>query len=685
MTRAGKLVTVLVAVLAAGCSEGGSTGPESGAAFVADASSYRPHAVASLVLNGAASPEGVVVNGMLGGTPVTLLSSSDSTMLVMMPETPGTHVLEFTVGSRTYRGSLTVAAAQRVADPAAFLDAAGRMLEAQLDAMAAVASSAGPLAGDSAAAVRLLAEGRDSLASFRTQLAQLEPAQQQQVADIISANLAEEDRARVFGVAAGASPGAANLIPTWCAVAGMTPLEKYTCTWGAFGTSLAKVTGYLAGAYIVAHVPVVGWVASAFLSGFATVEGMNTVWLGKELLVIHALLVIETAKVGTTAVVDAATGLFRTVVLGEAPEPGLLAAGTGESAFKAAASQNLDGDMTRFRTDRPVTFSFAPKVRPVQPTDRALPFPWLQRPLRLIAEFNRLIRRFDADYQLKFAAPASSFPWTVPADQIDVEVVTNDKVKVKSVTGSDDRTTVTFTTTAAGVQSFTYDVIYTSDVYPDVRVRHQAELHPPTFMLAGLDGIELPDTMRVMGRWQYNYLLLNPDGSRIDPNLTVSLRTESAYQGAHVGMTYTYNSAFYADTYQENGRQRMVDTVALTVFKDGAPLRAMTWIVTDSASMYTRSVAGTYLYTRWDAQQYRDRLVFNANGTGTIVSRTAVATGQPVAVQDPDFTWELWQRNEAGRPVFELEWGWDHYGWSMPLRYGATTQTSPGGATLVRQ
>lgn len=684
MTKAGRLLTAMVVLVVAACSDGGSTGPDSHAAFSADAASYRPYAVASLVLNGQASAEGVVVNGMLGTTAVTLLSSSDSTMLLAIPETPGTHTLAFTIGTQSYSGAITVSAAESVADPVAFLDAAGDMLEEQLNAVSAVAAAAGPLTGDSAVAVQMLEEGRDSLASFRAQLAQLTPDQQQQVADIINANLMDEDRALVVGIASGSLQAGAYRIPARC-VEGKTALEQYMCTWGAFTTSIAKVTGYLSGAYIVAHVPVVGWVASAFLSGFATVEGMNMVWLGRELLVIHAMLVAESIEAGGGAVVDATTNLFRTVVLGEEPEQSVLSPGAGPSAFAAASTSSLQADMTRFSTDRPVTFSFSPKVRPVQLTDRALPLSWLQKPLRLVTEFNRLIAHYDPAYQLKFAAPAATFPWTVPSDEIDVEVVTNDKVKVKSVTGTGDRTTVTFTTTAAGVQRFTYDIIYTSGVYPDVRVRHQAELHPPTFMLTDLNGVELPDTMRIMGRWQYSYLLLNPDGSRIDPNLHVDMGTVTTYQGAHVGMTYGFNSVFYVNANQDMGRQRMVDTVNLTVYKDAAPLREMTWIVTDSASMYWRSVPGTYVYTHWESQQYRDRLVFNDNGTGTIVSRVAVASGQPVTVSNPDFTWEVWQRNDNGKPVFDLEWGWASYGYRMPLTYGATTQTSPAGETLVRQ
>ena len=38
-----------------------------------------------------------------------------------------------------------------------------------------------------------------------------------------------------------------------------------------------------------------------------------------------------------------------------------------------------------------------------------------------------------------------------------------------------------------------------------------------------------------------------------------------------------------------------------------------------------------------------------------------------------------------GTPVFDLEWGWESYGYSMNLRYGTTTQQGPSGNTLVKQ
>jgi hypothetical protein len=295
-------------------------------------------------------------------------------------------------------------------------------------------------------------------------------------------------------------------------------------------------------------------------------------------------------------------------------------------------------------------------------------------------------------YQIKFRPPLNSFPTTVPHSQIDVEIVTNNNVKVKSVTGSGDRTTVVFTTTAAGVQKFTYDIVYTSGVYPEVRVRHEAELHPPTFILADVNGRELPDTMRLMSRWQYNVLILNPDGTRIDPNLTVHLGTETSYTGgAHIGLTYSYNSAAYMDAFVEPNRQRVVDTLTATVMKDGTPLRAMTFILTDSLTMYTRTVPGNYTHTFLSSNgtETRDVLVFNTNGTGTVLSRVNVRTGQPITVSNPNFQWQVWQENEQSKPVFELEWLWGgNFGYSQALAYGQTsyiTNGTGGRSTLVKQ
>jgi hypothetical protein len=619
-------------------------------------------------------------------------------MIFMVPATPGTHTLDFTVGTQAYSGPITVTAAQAVANPATFLDAIGDVADARLVAMSSVVD-AHALTGDSLVAADMLDEARDSLASFRTTFAQMTPAQKQQVADILNANLSAEHRALVLGAQAGSLSAAAYQIPAACA-AKATALEQYQCTWGSFFTSLKDVAKYLGGAALAAETSavtgLVGIGVSAVFSTFALVEGVNTFWLGIELLRIHGMLVWEIGA----AVVDATKNFFRADVV--AADPGMTGTPAGAaagpvaavtstapfaSAFAAAATPA--SSMTRVTHDRPLTFRFSPKLRPVQMSDRSLPLSWVSGALRLVAEYNRLVARYDAKYQLKFATPAASFPSSVPHAQIDVEVVTNSKVKVKSVTGSGDLTQVVFTTTAAGVQPFTYDVIYTSGVYPEVRVRYAAELHPPTFMLTDLDGRELPDTMRLMGRWQYNYLLLENDGSRIDPNLSVQLHTQGTYQGgANVTMTYTYNSNFYLNTNVEPNRTRMVDTIPVTVVKDGAPLRDMTFIVTDSLGMYNRMVPGVWIHTYVDvlaAARYRDRIVFNANGTGTITSRVNTGTGETVTNYDPAITWRLWQENEGGRPVFELDWGWPGFGYSMNLRYGSTSHQSPQGNTLVRE
>ena len=211
-----KLLTAAVILLSAACSDGGGTGPGDRPGITPDATSYQAYDVATIAVNGQVAASGVVVPGMLGTTAVSLVSTSDSTMAFLVPAVPGTHKLDFDIGTRSYTGSITVVAGQIVANPTTFLDALGDVADAGVS-QAAAAINAQALTGDSAVAILMLQEARDSLASFRRMLTQMTPAEKQQVANILNANLSAEHRSFVLGVQGGTTLASAYAIPAECA------------------------------------------------------------------------------------------------------------------------------------------------------------------------------------------------------------------------------------------------------------------------------------------------------------------------------------------------------------------------------------------------------------------------------------------------------------------------------------
>lgn len=674
-----KLMAVVLACVVAACSDGGTgPSPQEAARFTADQASYAQYQVAVLTLNGTAPT--AQMHGTLGAEALTLMPLGDSSVVFMVPAVTGAQTLTFTAGSSEYEGTITVTALESVPEPETYL------AEVSLDAEALIDGLEAEMGADTlehAIPHDMLAAARDSLESFRLQVAQLTPAEAQQVADILSANL---DRMSTLGDESALMAGvvhatAAGMIPVQCQSREKV-LERYTCTWRAFGTHMTRaalgLTTALLAAEALSFVPVLAGPVAALLAGIGCYEAARAVRIGGELILIHGLAAWEVTK----AVYEAGAGYFQTHIVsrfdGSQPGPAGMAlldasaAPAAQSAFRLASSAMPPTSMTTVTNGRPMTFTIAPQLRNVQATDSDLPFSWLAAGLKLIDAYNRRVSSFDTDWQIEFASLTTQYADPVDADEITIEIVGESTVRVDSIARTADRMTVKFGSSDTGIQEFQYDVVYDSGVYPEVRVRYDAELHPPGYIITDRAFNEVPDTLTVVVDFGFHlYPLLDNDGSLIpDAETPIIQNAAGPWQtgvnvstGAFIHEEQTYSAVtFSAFNYDPGVYSDTVD-VDITVDTGNGnfqPLRTLTFVVDDSTKMYHRSAAGRWVQTNYHINGGGETVttfVLNEDGTGEVLS--IVFNGESEPVPDREFGWNItmgFTASDTPVPNFRISW-----------------------------
>lgn len=665
-----RLLAVLVtAGLAAACSDGGTGPSNEAAAFTAEQSAYTPYQVAVLRLNGAAPSEDV--QGTFGAEPVTLMPVGDSTVALMVPAVSGVHALEFTVGSRTYRGSMTVTSMLQVADPAAYLAAFAAEAAVDIEAVQAEITADGT-PEQNARALELLQVARDSLALFETRLASLTPEQAQQAADMLRANRmlmeTSQQRALAAGVVHGTAYGA---IPQRCSQQS-TALKAYKCTWDEFILAMADATIGLAGgalaAKVLAPVPLLGLIVGGALAIDGTLDAVRALDLAGQLLAIHGMIAAEIAKATGELIWEGGSAFFRAHIYN--PDGFAL----GGMAPPASMESFTNGGMA--------TFTFAPQMRPVRALDRALPVDWLSQGLGLLDRYNRLVARFGTRYQLLFATPTTSYAPDVPHEEIDIEIVQNQNVRVKQLTGSGSLINVTFDTDQPGEQKFTYDVIYSSGVFPDLRVRYEATLHQPTYTIGSVrDTTIIGDTVSMYGRVVNLYFLMHDDGS-LAPNEGFYLDTPSTVP-SHVVFRLAGNGGHYVNLQgYMTSPQIVADTFTVEMTSHGGRLMDLTVIMHDSAGVYGTNVTGQWVKRYYNGSllgfhRTTERVSINADGTYIVHSTTTHSTNAP---DETDYTqrshfWRIDVELVDGRPVHRFREHGDGWARTYPVTYPVSTFT----------
>lgn len=500
------------AVMLAGCGDGGTGPTEPAGTFTTDQATYEPFELARVALSGAAPAAGATVTATLADEEVVLLPEADSALVFMVPGgVAGTHELTFSTGGVRYSGSVTVAAVAPVADPEAYIAAATSEAEAAIASIEAGLGAEPVSESDAADVQAMLAAARDSLASFEAALAQMTPAEVEQIAGLLRQHLGsagEPTAATSAALAAGVVHATAGgAIPTQCRNL-TTALDSYTCTWGVFGTHIKDVATYLAAAWLLAEsTPLTGMFgmgAAAVMSGFALVEGAMALHVGIELVRIHGLIAWEIGR----ELYDATSGYFRTdVVAGD----GSLMSGF---ALASVSDAMTTSDMSTFTQGVPVSFTFQPMVRRVQPGDAELPLAWLSTGLEWLAKYNEVISRFGTRFVIDLAEPSTAWLAPVPSSQVSVEVVSGN-VQLDHAGGTGNVIEVEFTSQSSQEEPFAYDVVYSSGVYPDVRVRHEATLRPPSFVVAHADGTPVNGTVWFYPWVAQTFVLQNQDGSPV--------------------------------------------------------------------------------------------------------------------------------------------------------------------------
>lgn len=665
-----------LAFLAAACSEGGSTtGPsDEPGAFTADRSTYAVHEVALLTLNGPAPAAGVVVEGMLGTTPVMLARSSDSSVVFLAPPVTGTHTLAFTAAGRAYSGAITVLAVQPVANPIEYLESVASDAAVQIDAAEQEILLEG-MTEENALALEFLQIARDSLASFESSLAQLTPDDAQQAANALSVNLARMQEASGRLAAAGIASAVVQIaIPAHCAEK-TTALERYKCTWGAFINAMAGATIGFGGGILSLSLGPWGIPVAAGLGVYGAIDFARAVRLGWELVKIHGMVAAEISKSMGKAVWDATgapvweagTEYFRTQVY-------------NADGFALAGGMAAPASMTSFTDGGTVSFSFAPQLRPVQAGDRALGVSWLNTALGHVQRYNEAVARLGTRFQMSFAEPETTYSPDVPYEQISIEVIDNPQVRVSSVEGSGTRVDVTFETDATTEQEFTYDVVYNSGVYPEMRVRFEAKLRMPVYALGSYaDSTLLGDTITMYGRTRNFYRLMHDDGTLLgDQHIDIGTGTSTVLP-PHVFYMLNGNGddivymegwltdpAIVADTFDIKGIINYTEN-ALN----------LTVIMRDSAGVY-----GTSLLGEWTRRGYRrsgdgevldemEGLRYNADGTVTVLYTTSYFSNAPPETDytPRSFSWRIGVELVDGRPVHHLRHDGDSWFATFPVTY----------------
>lgn len=667
--KARKLAVLVTAVLAA-CSDGGTGPSNEAAAFTAEQSAYTPYQVAVLTLNGAAPAEDV--QGTFGTEPVTLMPVGDSTVALMVPAVSGVHALEFAVGSRTYRGSMTVTSMLQVQDPEAYLAAFAAEAAVGIEAVEAEITADGT-AEENARALELLQVARDSLALFETRLASLTPDQAQQAADMLRANRMVMEMSQQRALAAGVVHGTAyGAIPQRCSQQS-TALKAYKCTWDEFILAMADATIGLAGgalaAKVLAPVPLLGLVVGSALAIEGTLDAVRALKLGGELLKIHGMIAAEIAKATGELIWEGGSAFFRAHIYN--PDGFAL----GGMAPPVSMESFTNGGMA--------TFTFAPQMRPVRALDRALPVDWLSQGLALVNRYNRLIGRLGTRFQLQFAASTTSYAPDVPHEEIDIEVVQNQNVRVKQLTGSGSFNSVTFETDQPGEQKFTYDIIYSSGVFPDLRVRYEATLHQPTYTIGSVrDTTIIGDTVSMYGRVVNLYFLMHDDGS-LPPNEGFYLNTTTTVP-SHIMFMLAGNGGHYVNLQGYlMDPQIVADTFTVDMTNHGGKLMDLTVIMHDSAGVYGTNMTGQWVKRYYNGSllgfhRTTERVSINADGTYVVHSSTTHSTNAP---DDTDYTqrshfWRIDVELVDGRPIHRFREHTEGWAWTYPVTYPVTTFTA---------
>lgn len=664
-----KLAVLVTAGLAAACSDAGTGPANEVAAFTAEQSAYAPYQVAVLTLNGSAPTS--EVQGTFGTEPVTLMAAGDSTVALLVPAASGMHTLEFTIGSRTYRGSISVTSMPQVQEPESYLSAFAAEAAVEIEAVEAEISMDGT-PEENARALELLQVVRDSLAVFETRLAALTPDQAQQAADILQANRMLMETSQQSALAAGVVHGTAHgEIPQRCQQQA-TALKAYKCTWDEFILAMADATIGLAGgalaAKVLAPVPLLGLVVGGALAIDGTLDAVRALKLGGQLLRIHGMIAAEIAMATGELVWEGGSAFFRAHIYN--PD------GFALGGMRPPAS------MESFTNGGMATFTFAPQMRPVRALDRALPVDWLAKGLGLLDRYNRLVSPFGTRFQLQFASTTTSYAPDVPYEEIDIEIVQNQNVRVKQLTGSGTHIHVTFDTDQQGEQEFTYDIVYSSDVFPDLRVRYRATLHQPTYTIGSVrDTTIIGDTVSMYGRVVNLYFLMHDDGS-LAPNEGFYLGTPSTVP-PHVVFSLAGNGGHYVNLQGYlTDPQIVADTFTVEMTSNGGRLMDLTVIMHDSAGVYGTNMTGQWVkrYYNGSSQGFlrtTEHVSINADGTYVVHSTTTHSTNAP---DDTDYTQRshFWRIDVAlvdGRPEHRLR---EHgEGWAMtyPVSYPVDTFT----------
>jgi hypothetical protein len=150
---------------------------------------------------------------------------------------------------------------------------------------------------------------------------------------------------------------------------------------------------------------------------------------------------------------------------------------------------------------------------------------------------------------------------------------------------------VRFATDEDAEQAFTYDVIYSSVVYPPVRVRYEAVLEPPSYQLAWRNHSPVPDSMALHAGVDYPLLLLDEDGAPVARDWATEGITLANGTNPDVTAQWDHNGEDFVVSFDVSGGQLHAST-EIDVVLDGRVVQHLKLALTDSVGFYEGIVTG---------------------------------------------------------------------------------------------
>jgi hypothetical protein len=603
--------------------------------LVADKSTYTPYQMMVLQIKKSAQTTGEKIKVTIGTKVTDAVVLSDSAVLLIAPEgLIGNELpVNFELRKVQYKGVVAIQTAVAAGDPDIYFNSFTQDISASLDALKMQVESDTAVWEGKSDVYDAIRVAKDSIAAFKTGYARLQPAEKAYLANFIKANynsrpaFPEPLKEYVFGRKATQAFGR---VQSLCDT--NDPVWNYQCAVNAFITSVAEMSLWMVATYASAvpiqlAFPGVGTALATITTVLVVTELKDVIVFGKKVMVTKAVRAWAKAQ-----------ELYEST----------------SEYFKSVA---VSGSMTEWKNDASSSFSFWSKFRNIQETDNASSISFLENAISKIKVFNDLAGKMSDKFKVKFVPAATIFRKPANISQLSIGVVNNQKVKLKSFSGTPDKLDLSFTTTESTDQDFEYDIIYKSTVYEEVKVRYKAKLVHPWYKVAyRANNNTINSEVNFFQNVQQEFKLVNDNGTNVT-GLDYSQVSIGNNSNSKVTVSKTLLSSSDGFGITLNTSQTSAEKTTFDVLYGTKKVQTITGIVDDSLQFYKNKCIGNWAMQWYDANGPTDgsRYVFTEDGKG-YCSHSISSTGVMTAITPWDYyniiTWTLVRRDGKYMLVF---------------------------------